>query len=165
MFSNAEVEKNQERFRTEEPPAETLMTERGGKAQTKDTLISKDNKESPDSPTDEKKGGKTLKPERISFFKLFKYSGCCQKAMMITGLLAAMVAGAAAPSIAIVFGEIVAIFDPENTPDEMMEGITKLFKLIAILCAVLWVFGYLQYACLQSVAERLSFDLRTLYLK
>jgi len=37
--------------------------------------------------------------------------------------------------------------------------------MIGVLCGVLWVFGYLQYACLQAVAEQLSFDLRTLYLR
>ena len=47
----------------------------------------------------------------------------------------------------------------------MQEGIALLFKFIAILCAVSWIFGYLQYACLQAAAERLSFDLRSLYLK
>jgi len=81
------------------------------------------------------------------------------------GLFSAVISGASAPTIAIVFGEIVAIFDPNNTKEEVSDGITKLFQFIAILCAVTWVFGYLQYACLQAAAERLSFDLRSLYLK
>ena len=76
-----------------------------------------------------------------------------------------MISGATAPSIAIVFGEIVGIFNPTNTDEEINDGIIKLFKLIGVLCAILWVFGYLQYACLQAVAERLSFDLRSLYLR
>ena len=76
-----------------------------------------------------------------------------------------MISGAAAPTIAIVFGEIVGIFNPSNTDEEINEGIIKLIKLIAVLSSILWVFGYLQYACLQAAAERLAFDLRTLYLK
>ena len=51
------------------------------------------------------------------------------------------------------FGEIVAIFNPSNTDEEINDGIVKLFKMIGVLCAILWVFGYLQYAFLQSVAE------------
>ena len=43
---------------------------------------------------------------------LFKYSTCCQKFMVYVGLFAAFVAGAFVPSIAIIFGEIVIIFDP-----------------------------------------------------
>ena len=88
------------------------------------------------------------KVPRLSFCSLFKYSGACQKFTMFIGILASMVAGATAPSIAIVFGEVVAIFDPNNTQDEMEEGIIKLFKMIGVLCGVLWVFGYLQFACL-----------------
>ena len=29
----------------------------------------------------------------------------------------------------------------------------------------MWIFGYMQFAFLQASAERLSFDLRTLYLR
>lgn len=88
------------------------------------------------------------KVPRLSFCSLFKYSDACQKTTMIIGILASMIAGATAPSIAIVFGEVVAIFDPNNTQDEMEQGIINLFKMIGVLCGVLWVFGYLQFACL-----------------
>ena len=62
--------------------------------------------------------------------------------------MATIISGAAAPSIAIVFGEIVGIFNPGNTDEEIDEGIVKLLKMILVLCGILWVFGYLQYACL-----------------
>ena len=67
---------------------------------------------------------------------------------MWLGLFSAVIAGASAPSIAIVFGEIVAIFNPTNTADEVEEGIITLIKLIAILSVVQWTFGYFQYAFL-----------------
>ena len=101
---------------------------------------------------------------RIPFFKLFKYSSCGQKLLVAIGIISAIISGAAAPTISIIFGEIVAIFDPRNEPQVIEDGIIKLFKLIAVLCSILWVFGYLQYACLKAAAERLSFDLRSLYL-
>ena len=114
--------------------------------------------------TSEAKPAVKPKVERIPFFKLFKYSSCGQKLLVATGIIAAIISGAAAPTISIIFGEIVAIFDPRNEPEVIQEGIIKLFKLIAVLCSILWTFGYLQYACLQAAAERLSFDLRSLYL-
>lgn len=40
----------------------------------------------------------------------------------------------------------------------------SLIKFIAVVSAILWLFGYLQYAFMQAVAESLSFDLRTRYL-
>jgi len=165
---------------------EPMLTERGRNAEAKDTLVSarevelqdikaeiksstttSDTKSAKDEPRDAAAAaGKRPPPaDRISFFKLFKYADCTQKALVYLGVLSAIIGGASAPSIALVFGEIVAIFDPNNSSEEVEEGIIKLFKLIGILSAVLWVFGYLQYACLQSAAERLSFDLRTLYLK
>ena len=113
-----------------------------------------------------KAGGPPVeRPPKISFFKLFKYSSGAQKLQMFVGLIAAVISGAAAPSIAIIFGEIIAIFDPNNSKDEVKDGIILLFQFIGILCAVMWIFGYMQFAFLQASAERLSFDLRTLYLR
>lgn len=34
-----------------------------------------------------------------------------------------------------------------------------------MICIILWIFGYLQYALLQHMAERISFDLRSRYLR
>ena len=86
--------------------------------------------------------------------------------MLVTwGLICSVISGAAAPFIAVVLGEIVEIFDPSNDVETIQDGIVSLFKVIAIISSVQWIFGYFQYACLQAAAERLSFDLRTLYLK
>jgi len=163
---------------------EIQMTDRGGReAKADEALVTKEShKETPvtpgktfDAPTTSSKAFEEptsdkkpppMKPEvdRISFFHLFKYSSCCQKFLVWVGIFSAVIAGGFSPSIAIVFGEIVAIFDPNNDPEEIEDGIKKLFTMIGFLCAIQWVFGYLQFACLQSAAERLSFDLRSLYL-
>ena len=71
--------------------------------------------------------GAVEQPPKISFFKLFKYSSGAQKLQMFVGLIAAVISGAAAPSIAIIFGEIIAIFDPNNSKDEVKDGIILLF--------------------------------------
>ena len=67
---------------------------------------------------------------------------------MIIGLIAAVISGASAPTIAIIFGEIIAIFDPNNTKEEVQDGITLLFQFIGVLCGVMWIFGYIQFAFL-----------------
>jgi hypothetical protein len=36
---------------------------------------------------------------------------------------------------------------------------------IGIISAVLWITGYFQYAFLQHMAEKLSFNLRSMYLR
>ena len=85
--------------------------------------------------------------------------------MVIVGILAAMCGGLTSPAIAVVFGKVIDIFDPSRSTEEVSDAVLDLFKMIGIISAMLWVFGYLQYACMQSVAEKISFDLRTLYLR
>jgi len=57
---------------------------------------------------------KPPKPNQVPFFKLFSRSNRCQKAIVCFGIISAAIAGAFAPTIAIIFGEVVAIFDPTN---------------------------------------------------
>lgn len=160
-------------------PEETQYTARGAQATVEDKMVDQkpsagktDKFNAPASAATAKgddevvKSGRPKEPqaERIPFFKLFSRSTGCQKAQVGLGIFSAMVAGAVAPSIAIIFGEIVAIFDPNNDAQTIEDAVIKLIKLIAILSAIQWVFGYLQYAFLQGAAERVSFDLRTEYL-
>ena len=56
---------------------------------------------------------------KISFLKLFKYSPASQKALVSLGIVSSIISGAAAPSIAVIFGEIVKIFDPNNSTEEI----------------------------------------------
>jgi len=85
--------------------------------------------------------------------------------VVIVGIIAAMCGGLTSPAIAVVFGKVIDIFDPSRSTEEVSDAVLDLFKMIGVISAMLWVFGYLQYACMQSVAEKISFDLRTLYLR
>lgn len=73
--------------------------------------------------------------------------------------------GAASPLMAIIFGELINIFDPNKTDAEVAEAYKTLAMWIGIIAAVLWLCGYFQYAFLQHMAEKLSFDLRSRYLR
>ena len=146
-----------------------LKPKKPAPAETKDLKSTKQGLKSLESGELDESGKfkKQKKPKipRIGFCKLFQHSSCCQKFLVYLGCISSCIAGASAPSIAIVFGEIVVIFDPNNSPEEINDGIVTLFKFIGALCGVQWIFGYLQYACLQAVAERVSFTLRTKYLR
>jgi len=61
-------------------------------------------------------------------------------------------------------GNIIELFDPTATPDEVSEGIKRLLTNISIIAGVLWVTAYFQYAFLQHMSEKLSFTLRGKYL-
>ena len=72
-------------------------------------------------------GGFQQKEEKIGFLELFKYSSCGQKSVVWLGLLSSVISGAASPTIAVVMGEIIAIFDPGNSKEEVQDGIIQLF--------------------------------------
>jgi ABC-type multidrug transport system fused ATPase/permease subunit len=73
--------------------------------------------------------------------------------------------GAVAPLMSIVFGELIDIFDPRKTDAEISKAYGQLAIWIGIISGVLWISGYFQYAFLQHMAEKLSFDLRSRYLR
>ena len=52
---------------------------------------------------------------RVTFEQLFSRTSKCQMVMAVFGLFSAMVTGATAPTIAIILGKILIIFDPINT--------------------------------------------------
>ena len=77
----------------------------------------------------------------------------------------AILGGVAAPLIALIFGELIEIFSPYSSEEEVNEAFRKLAMWIGIISAILGFTGYFQYAFLQHMAERLSFDLRSRYLR
>lgn len=93
-----------------------------------------------------------------------KYSSNKDRAIAIFGVLFSVLAGFVSPLIAIVMGELIAVYDPRSTPDEINDGIIYLVKMIAIISSTLWVFSYIQYAFMQHASEKLAFQLRTRYL-
>lgn len=73
--------------------------------------------------------------------------------------------GASAPVMSLVFGKLIDIFDPRKTDKEVSKAFAELFWYILVIALVLWIAGYFQYAFMQHMAERLSFDLRSRYLR
>lgn len=73
--------------------------------------------------------------------------------------------GGVAPLMALIFGELINIFDPNKSDAEVAKAYKTLAMWIGIIGAVLWICGYFQYAFLQHMAEKLSFDLRIRYLR
>ena len=75
-----------------------------------------------------------------------------------------LIGGAVLPSFAIVLGRVITVYDKQATTEERETEIAELVKWEVAFVFILWFFGYFQYAFLQHMAERLSFDLRTKYL-
>lgn len=100
----------------------------------------------------------------ISFSKLFTYQPLCDKTLVFFGVFMGVAGGAIMPMMALIFGELIDIFDPRKTDDEVAAAFKTLAFWIAIISSILWITGYFQYAFLQHMAEKLSFDLRSRYL-
>ena len=82
----------------------------------------------------------------MGLFSAFKYGSRCDKFMVFCGVLSSIISGLFMPSIALVMGDIVAIFDPNSPVEKVREELWGLLKMIGVLASILWVFGYLQYA-------------------
>jgi ABC-type multidrug transport system fused ATPase/permease subunit len=48
----------------------------------------------------------------INYFHLFKYTDTCDKVLLGIGISMGIISGALMPSVAIVMGKVVSIFDP-----------------------------------------------------
>ena len=84
--------------------------------------------------------------------------------MMIIGVFSSFIGGFIFPAYGVVLGFAARAYDP-TIEEEQRQAYLKSFVIICTtLSAATWLFGYLQYSCLQSAAERLSFSLRGRYL-
>jgi hypothetical protein len=55
----------------------------------------------------------------IKFHELYKYCTPGEKAIAFLGCLSSVLAGATAPFVAVIMGNIIALFDPNATPEEV----------------------------------------------
>lgn len=114
---------------------------------------------------EEKKAEAPLANKMLPFPKLFTYASCCDRTLVAFGFILALAGGAIAPVMALVFGKLIDIFDPRKTDAEVSAAFLILFWYILALSLILWIAGYFQYAFMQHMAEKLSFDLRSRYLR
>lgn len=101
----------------------------------------------------------------ISVFKFYSILPIDQKIMLAFGTMIAFACGLFMPSIALIFGAITATYDPKNTPEQVSEKMTETIKLVAIAAFIIWLLGYIYYSFMQSVAERVTMQMRSMYLR
>jgi hypothetical protein len=82
----------------------------------------------------------------INYFHLYKYSSTWDKAQLGIGMIMGLVSGAIMPSVSIVMGRVVAIFDPKAPEEKMYEEVMAMLRFVAIFGSCLWVCGYFSYA-------------------
>jgi ABC-type multidrug transport system fused ATPase/permease subunit len=79
--------------------------------------------------------------------------------------LGSIIQGLLTPSIAIVLSENAKAYDPNNTEESTVETLRIVVILICYIMGFMWVGAYMNYALWQHLAEKLSMNLRTVYLR
>lgn len=78
----------------------------------------------------------------LPFNKIFKYQPLCDKTLIFFGAAMGIIGGGAAPLMALIFGDLIEIFDPNKTDAQVAEAYKTLAIWIGIISAVLWIAGY-----------------------
>ena len=98
----------------------------------------------------------------ISYF--FRFLSVKERIMMYIGNLSAVIAGVLMPSIAILMGEIINDFNPNNPKTLLLNKLSTLAIWISVIGIIGWIFTYIFFAFWQHLAENISFDLRRRFL-
>lgn len=95
---------------------------------------------------------------------LYKYSSSWDRFLVRAGIFFSLCSGVVLPFYALIIGEVVKIFDPDLSSEEMHSFLGGLMYRSIIISIVCFFTSYLGYALMQISSERLSFKLRALYL-
>lgn len=153
--SNKDAETDQGNDRTVEPQKKKRKS---SKTKSKSPTKMRKRKDTPfpDKPKEaeavaEKPAAAAKKPAKvkmINYFHLFKFSSRGDKCLLGIGMAMGLISGCLMPSVAIVMGKVVAIFDPRLGTEKMYEEIINMLKFVAVFGSLLWFCGYFSYAFL-----------------
>ena len=83
---------------------------------------------------------------------------------MVIGVLASFLGGFIFPAYGIVLGMAAKMYDPAISEEQRQEYMKQFVIICSVLSAASWFLGCLQYSCMQTAAEKMSFNLRGMYL-
>jgi hypothetical protein len=82
----------------------------------------------------------------IPVSKFFKFISKRDKTLMILSNIAALVAGAILPCMAIIMGEVTNTFDPRKGSDEVLDTMRTIAIVVCMVGVGSLIFGYIYYA-------------------
>lgn len=85
--------------------------------------------------------------------------------MLFLARFGSILQGLLTPTIALVLTENIRAYDPNNAEQSTKEAMRTVIILICWIIGLMFLGGYLSYACWQHLAEKLSMNLRTEYLR
>lgn len=121
----------------------------------------------------------------LSLYSLFRYATCSEKALVITGVILAIVSGASFPAIVVLIGQIIESFlvkeiyealstkENHNYTAPLMRNISNeqfldecrdLSLWVTLVGFLLFLFNYITVTCLSFAAERQIFRIKCLFM-
>jgi hypothetical protein len=97
----------------------------------------------------EQKQVSNKEPKQIRLSKFFQYLDCNDKALLVFGTVASVLAGGILPSISLVMGNVAAAFsgnDPNEQNDNILQTMTVIAAIVSLIALSLFVFSYMFYA-------------------
>ena len=125
-------------------------------------------KEADEAVKEETPGVPQQKEENIGFKKMIKkiYSrqSKCEKFLVVLGCILSFINGAIMPTYALILGLTITAFDPSIEADVRDETIKQIAIIATVICIAQFVFGWLSYTIMQQQAEKMTVNLKSLYL-
>ena len=87
------------------------------------------------------------------------------KFLFIGGMTSSIICGLGLPSFVFLFGDIADSFEGFMPPDEILDRITNVAKLLTIIGLGVWVFSYFFFCMLQISSECIGAKTKVAYLK
>jgi hypothetical protein len=87
------------------------------------------------------------------------------KFLFIGGMTSSIICGLGLPSFVFLFGDIADSFEGFLPPDEILNRITNVAKLLTIIGLGVWVFSYFFFCMLQISSECIGAKTKVAYLK
>jgi len=96
--------------------------------------------------------------------KFFSLLSTSDKCLLYISYISSLVTGLFIPSVALVLGAVINSYDPAST-STVEEIMLELVWMALVVCAIIWIFGFISYSSFQLLAEKVAIDLRAKYLR
>ena len=93
----------------------------------------------------------------VPYSKLvFTLSDSKDQILFVGGVISSALCGAGLPSFVFLFGDIADSFEGGMTPDQILDSITRVSKILIIIGVFILLGSYMFYVLLSAASERIG---------
>ena len=102
----------------------------------------------------------------VPYSKLYTYASGSDKCLLIVGWIAAAITGLGMPSFVFLIGSVIDSFNvADATPLQMVNTVSQMSLIFTCVGIGVWIFSFLNYACLMMASEKIGQKTRMKYLE